>query len=498
MVRAELDGYGDFAGYSGAVITLLTSPTNITISAGGATTLGATATVSGGGIPASAGELTYLWQRANGTGGWTNLVSGGATNNTASSGTLFASDTGAQFRVVVSAPGALSVTSAVAVVTVTDSTAPTVAASALANLSSYQLVVNFSEPLSAATGLNPANYTVTNSAGANMGVASVAFLGGDPRVVVITTINLLVPDTYGVRFGALLDLGGNAIAANTVRTFLQQATPPLAPVVAEIYTDLQNTPADITAFTANVKYLANTPDFIVYSNLFGINPIAGSFPDTLNNYGARIYTYFVPTNTGIYKFYVRADDFAQFLMNTNAVGSTNPAGAVVQAFLTVNNQSYNPTNGANLSVATNFLNAGQRYYMELRFKETTGGDGGTVAIRTGTDTAIPAQGEVIPGSLCAFPDSDRHGTLYRTGHAQQPVPEQQQRGLRQRWTSGPDCSNQHVQLQGPHPERHRLRDLFRLPDQPVPAPGLVRQLSRPDLLLLCRTEQWPLPFLHPW
>jgi hypothetical protein len=112
-----------------------------------------------------------------------------------------------------------------------------------------------------------------------------------------------------------------------------------------------------------------------------------------------MYAYFVPATSGAYKFYVRADDFAQFLMNTNAVGSTNPAGAVMQVALTANDaQAYSLANSV-----TNTLVGGQRYYMELRFKETTGGDGGTVAVRT--DNTVPGQGEVLSGAQLAFPDA---------------------------------------------------------------------------------------------
>src|SRR5215213_6999656 len=41
--------------------------------------------------------------------------------------------------------------------------------------------------------------------------------------------------------------------------------------------------------------------------------------------------------------------------------------------------------------------------MELRIKELTGGDGGTVAVRT--DNTVPGQGEVIPASSLVFPDA---------------------------------------------------------------------------------------------
>src|SRR5204862_3581507 len=41
--------------------------------------------------------------------------------------------------------------------------------------------------------------------------------------------------------------------------------------------------------------------------------------------------------------------------------------------------------------------------MEVRFKESTGGDGVSVAVRT--DNTVPAQDEVINASQLAFPDA---------------------------------------------------------------------------------------------
>jgi hypothetical protein len=193
------------------------------------------------------------------------------------------------------------------------------------------------------------------------------------------------------------DLNGNAIAATT-RTFAQVTVPPVAPIVVDIYTGLHNSGTDILTLTTNAMFTADTPSFIVYSNVFGINPLNANFPDTINNYGARLYSWFVPPTSGAYKFYVRGDDFVEFLMNTNAADSTSRAGATLQLALTGNQQAYTVANSR-----TNTLVGGQRYYMELRFKESTGGDGGTVAVRT--DNTVPGQGEVIPGSQCVFPDS---------------------------------------------------------------------------------------------
>lgn len=390
---ARFESYSDFPGYPEATITLVSQPTNITVNAGLMANIGGlVATIAG--APAN-GELSYLWQRDDGQGGWTNVITAGATNNILAAGIVYLWDSGAQFRCIVKAPGATDVTSATMTLTVQDTNAPTLVSAVVSNLANYQIVLTFSEPL-APTATDPAHFAVTNAAGLSFGVATVEFLGGDPRTLVLTTADPLVAGGYAVVLNGLLDLKGNALAANTTRAFTQPATPPAAPVVVEYYLGLNSSPADITSLTANVKFTQNTPDFIAYSNLFGVNPIAGSFPDSLNYYGVRLFTYFVPPTNGAYKFYLRADDYSQFYMNTNALDSTNPAGAVLQVARTSSSSSY-----AVATSVTNTLVAGQRYYMELRFKESSGGDGGTIAVRN--DTTVPGQGEVIPGTFCAFP-----------------------------------------------------------------------------------------------
>ncbi|MEY2409829.1 MAG: hypothetical protein QOF48_2499, partial [Verrucomicrobiota bacterium] len=542
---SQQDNFGDFAGYPGALIAISSGPSNIVVTAPNAATFTNLATVTGGGIPAGNGELTYLWQRTNtATGGWTNMPSAGATNHILNTGALLATDNGAQFRVILSAPGALSVTSSVATLTITDTAGPTILAGGVfvPTNSLNQIVVKFSEFMSAATALNRANYTVTNGAGVVQGIASVSFLNGDARTVVITTSNALTGDLYGVRLTGVQDLGGNNITAGTLVTFAQvSGSPQAGPVVCDYYASLI-AGGVVTDLVNHVKYIANTPDFIMYSNVFGVNGGAAAFPTSGlgDNYGIRMYSWFVPPTNGQYKFYLRADDFAEFLMNTNAVGSTNgpnriiptsfnspaaqqayhamdnntnskylnfdklntgfivtpggpatvvrgirlatagdaperdPAtftlegassfagpwtaiasgntglggtalsnrlsfvpdvtfanstayasyrvlfptvrdataansmqiaevqlldassanilgGAIPQILLTVNNANYVAT-----ASVTNTLNAGQRYYMEVRFKETGGGDGAAVAMRGGADVSIPAAAEVIP------------------------------------------------------------------------------------------------------
>ena len=403
---ASFDNYGNFGGYPGAIITITGQPIGAaTVVAGNSSNLTVTATISG--APA-AGELAYVWQRNAGGGVWTNVPAAGNTNNTFNTGALFASDNGAEYRVVVKAPGAADVVSSSTIVTVTDAAGPTITAATIPIGANAQVLITYSEPMGA-SAINAANYVVSNQVGgASLGVSSASFLGLDTRTVLLTTANPLNAGSYGLRVTGVQDLAGNNINPNpTTRSLSQAGTAPvIGPVVVEVYSYLTNggattgiqdlTNNTVASFAApSVKFANDTPDFTTYSNVFAINP-GGAFPSTIDHYGAQMYTYFVPPTSGQYKFYLRVDDYGQFFMNTNAVGSTNPAGAVLQINITGASANYTAANSV-----TNTLVAGQRYYMEVRFKESTGGDGVSVAVRT--DNTVPAQAEVIPASQMEFP-----------------------------------------------------------------------------------------------
>jgi len=395
LVTAQFDSYGDFPGYAGATINLVQNPANATVNAGASADLTSVATVSGGGIPASAGELSFHWQRDDGLGGWTNMPTAGTTNNTVNTGPLFITDSGAQFRVIVSAPGALSVTSTVATVTVNDTTAPTFVSVEAGNSST--LVVNFSELMNA-TALNPANYTVTNASGAVFLVDSVAFLNGDARAVVLTMAGALPGSTFTVVINGVQDLAGNALAANSGGSFTLLPAP-ATPIVVEHYGGLATT-GDLTALTNNVKFLGGQPDFITFSNLFGVNA-GGAFPAGPDQYGTKTYSYFVPPTTSQYRFWLRGDDFLRMFINTNIspATSTNPTGRIMAINMTANNANYTTGN----SYISPVLNAGQAYYMEVLMKESTGGDGMALTIRQGTSATVPPQAETAGLNFFRYP-----------------------------------------------------------------------------------------------
>lgn len=110
------------------------------------------------------------------------------------------------------------------------------------------------------------------------------------------------------------------------------------------------------------------------------------------NYGSTIRGYLIPPTTGAYTFYIASDDSGQLILGT---GSTQVSTPVI-AF---NNTYTNPYDWDAISTATSAtynLTAGQPYYIEMRQKESGGGDHAAVAW---SGPGITRQ--VIPGRYLA-------------------------------------------------------------------------------------------------
>ena len=407
--KVVIQNYGDFVGYPAATVALLSDPTNVTVNAGSTATFYVSAAATG----ITNSQIAFQWQRSDGAGGWTNVSTANGYPNLAINA-LFASnsfvtpplytitDNGAQFRCVAKLPGGATATGSPVTVTVVDSAVPTITSATVPLLDSFQVVLVYSEPVNT-TAIVPGNYLITNAAGADMGVAGVAVFAGDPRTVVLTTVSPLALGNYAVVVNNVQDLAGNTIAPNSVRAFTQAGTTPTQPVVIEFYMRTADGAAltDLNAATNLARVANRRPDSMVYNNVFGFNTGLGD--SGINYYYAKGYTYFVPPTNGLYKFWIRADDAVQLFMNTNAVNSTDPAGMVFLCEAPYVNGNYR-TNSS-MRVGGIALTAGQKYYLEARWKEGGGGDGFSIAVRANADTGTPGTGEVIPASMLAYPSS---------------------------------------------------------------------------------------------
>ena len=124
---ALFKNFGDTPGYGGAVISITSNlqPANTNLNAFQSAVFTNGASISG----APSSELQYQWQRSNGSGGFTNIPGANAASALYTTVPLTAADLPtAQWRCIVRAAGAASVTSSVATVnTITDTAGPAIA-----------------------------------------------------------------------------------------------------------------------------------------------------------------------------------------------------------------------------------------------------------------------------------------------------------------------------------------------------------------------------------
>jgi hypothetical protein len=151
------------------------------------------------------------------------------------------------------------------------------------------------------------------------------------------------------------------------------------------------------------KFINNTPDTILYTNIFAWNQGIGN--SGLDNYGARVSAYFVAPSNGNYRFFLRSDDMSELSMTTDSADSLNADKRVVIAQQsTACCRSYGDNSGGPNTSGAIPLNGGQLYYMEALFKEGIGGDGVTVTWRPASETFSPTNSEAAWGGYFVTAD----------------------------------------------------------------------------------------------
>ena len=112
-----------------------------------------------------------------------------------------------------------------------------------------------------------------------------------------------------------------------------------------------------------------------------------------DNYGARIRGYITAPTTGTYQFWLAADEAAELYISDDE----EPVNAWLRASLTAPS-SAPPTWTSAATSPLLYLNAGSRYYFEVRHKEATGADFLAVGwSKPGEATTAPS--EIVPGYL---------------------------------------------------------------------------------------------------
>ncbi|MGC8744821.1 MAG: PA14 domain-containing protein, partial [Verrucomicrobiia bacterium] len=260
--------------------------------------------------------------------------------------------------------------------------------------STNSVKITFSEAVDPTTALNPLNYVLTNQYGIEFPIIN-AYFFGDSKTVVIVSSKTITPGPKYFLYASVKDLNNNL---NTASWWFWQPSP--AKAMVEIFGGMGNTGNPYTSpdLRSIAKFASDIPDMLIYSNWFALQT---NLADTgWNYYVGRLVSYFVPPTNGYYRFYTRSDDGSLLFINTNDVNSTYPEGKVQLTQLTAYTGTYGYNSGA---VSNVFLKAGQRYYMEYFWRDGSGGDGGTVALKPQGDVNLPAAGDIIPPEFLELP-----------------------------------------------------------------------------------------------
>jgi len=242
-----------------------------------------------------------------------------------------------------------------------------------------QIKLVFSEPLVQAPAELLANYTFTG--GTLLGAA----LEPDGTTVLLTTAQLVAGQTYTLTVAALDTVSGLLMPAG------QQVVFDYSPngegyMLREWWTGISGN--DVGLLLASPNY----PD----------NPAGWNLPTSFeaptnwaDNYGTRMRGYVHPPESGNYTFWIASDDASELWLSTD----DDPANAVRIAWVNTWTNSREWTREANQQSVAITLSAGQRYYIEARQKEGTGGD--NLAVRwqlpTGAWEDPGNPNEPIPG-----------------------------------------------------------------------------------------------------
>ncbi len=215
---------------------------------------------------------------------------------------------------------------------------------------------------------NPNNsYTLTTTANGSGSVSrspnNTTYAGG-------TQVTLTATPASGNQFaGWTGDLSGSTnpqsitMLANRSVTanFVPTGTGGTGTILREYWLNVQGT--GVSSLTGNAAYPNSPTGSEQLVSLEGPT-------NTADNYGARIRGYIHPLVTGAYTFWLASDDGGDLLLSTN----DSAANAARIAYVDGWTGSREWTKYASQRSASVNLTAGQKYFIEVRHKEATGGD----------------------------------------------------------------------------------------------------------------------------
>ena len=165
-------------------------------------------------------------------------------------------------------------------------------------------------------------------------------------------------------------------------------TPILVPsfLKFEVYTNIAGTA--VSDLVASPSF-PGSPGRVFYMPSFDTRTVY--LDDSHENYGGRITGFITPTESTSYEFYLRSDDASQLFLSSN----DDPGNLEMIAEETVGGGPFEEPGAQETSFARQ-LEAGQRYAIEVRFKEGTGVDLCQVAWRKDGDPTPAVQLTPVP------------------------------------------------------------------------------------------------------
>jgi hypothetical protein len=124
----------------------------------------------------------------------------------------------------------------------------------------------------------------------------------------------------------------------------------------------------VSNLTSNVNYPYNPTGRELLTSLEGPTNWA-------NSYGTRIRGYLYPPTSGSYRFWIASDDNSELWLSTDS--SSSNAARIARVSSWTNPHQWNKSTEQQSSLIS--LTAGQKYYIEVLYKENTGNDNIAVA-----------------------------------------------------------------------------------------------------------------------
>lgn len=360
--------------YPSGTVAITANPADLTSSPGNQASFSVT-------VSNTASPLVVQWQK-NGV----NIPGGvGLTYTTPP---LRPTDQGAKYRAVAAIPGAFATSSEATLTLTADVTAPRL--TRVSGSDTFNsITVYYSEEVDAAAD-NVSNYQIPG-----LTLSNPVRVQAAPTIVRLTTTAQGVEAPYTLTVNNVKDLSGNALSPNSL------AFSSFGFRTGRVKYERYNTTVDYATFRDTLAGLVE-PDFT--DTLTRVrSPV-----NVADNYGGRILGLFVPATTGNHVFFMSSDDTGGLYLSENA----DPAGIKEIAYEPTWNGDAQwleparraegaPENRSDIYVPpvrpgwpsgnTINLTAGQRYYIEVLWKEGGGGDNGAATFKLASE-ADPANG----------------------------------------------------------------------------------------------------------